>query len=392
MAPRLFIFQQDGSRRFAHWERGRLAGYGVSPTIGPHRPGAIYLGRIAKVDRPLGVAFVQFTDTEAGLLPLATSVKLVEGQSIPVQLLREARGDKLPKLTRSVTLTGRYLQLQPGRPGLSSYPQQPGKELANRLRTLLAQAVPERHGFVARPAAATAADDALRREASALIEQWGAIVADAAKGPGPRLLRAGPSPLDVFLRDLDPSNAASILCADRTTTAQIEQRTHGQPRAIDVRMVPTGEWSPSLPEIGEAVADALEPLIEMPGGGSLQFDLGQALTAIDVNAANAANRGGKAGNAEDRRFAINLAAAQEIAHQIRLRNLGGPIVIDFIGVRRPEHRRNVVAMLRQACLPDPQPCQILEMSPLGLVEMARQSIGPTLAEQLAIGPSLGRTG
>jgi len=392
MAPRLLIYRQDGALRCAEWERDRLTAYGTLLSRGAARAGAVYLARVARIDRALGAAFVQFTDTETGMVPLVGSLKLNEGRSIVAQLRREARGDKLAKLSRAVVLTGRHLELRPGRPGMTSYPQVAGKVLAQRLERLLVRDETPSHGFAARPAAADADDATLRAEAAALIRQWEAILRDAADGPAPRLLTSGLDALDLFLRDRAPSDGASILCIDRTTATQVEQRAAYAEARVEVDIKPAPAWLPSIAEIEEALLEALEPSIEIPGGGVLHFDKGQALTAIDVDAADAAARAGRAGSAEDRRFAINRAAAQEIARQLRLRNLGGPIVIDFIGLRRPEHRRGLVASLREACLADPQPCQILEMSALGLVEMIRQPFGPTLAEQRRGAASSARTG
>jgi Rne/Rng family ribonuclease len=392
MAPRLLIYRQDGALRCADWERDRLVAYGTLLSPGAARAGAVYLARVARIDRALGAAFVQFTDTETGMVPLVGSLKLTEGRSIVVQLRREAWGDKLAKLSRAVALTGRHLELRPGRPGMTSYPQVAGKGLAQRLERLLARDEAPSHGFAARPAAADADDATLRAEAAALVRQWEAILRDAADGPAPRLLTSGLDALDLFLRDRAPSDGASILCIDRTTATQVEQRAARAEARVEVDIKPAPDWLPSIVEIEEALLEALEPSAEIPGGGVLHFDKGQALTAIDVDAADAAARAGKAGSAEDRRFAINRAAAQEVARQLRLRNLGGPIVIDYIGLRRPEHRRGLVASLREACLADPQPCQILEMSALGLVEMIRQPFGPTLAEQRRGAASSARTG
>ncbi len=392
MASRLLIYRQDGALRCAEWEKDRLVAYGTLPSAGAARAGAVYLARVARIDRALGAAFVQFADAETGIVPLSGSPKLAEGRSIVVQLRREARGDKLPKLSQAVALAGRHLELRPGRPGMTSYPQVAGKALAQRLERLLARDEAPSHGFAARPAAAGADDATLRAEAAVLIRQWEAILRDAADGPAPRLLTSGLDALDLFLRDGVPSDGAAILCVDRTTAMQVEQRAGRAQVRVAVDIKPAHDWVPSIAEIEEALLEGLEPSVEIPGGGVLHFDKGQALTAIDVDAADAAARAGKAGSAEDRRFAINRAAAQEVARQLRLRNLGGPIVIDFIGLRRPEHRRGLVASLREACLADPQPCQILEMSSLGLVEMIRQSLGPTLAEQRCGAASSARMG
>lgn len=380
------MFAREGRRHIACWADGRLDAYRVIDPRRVDRTGAIYVGRVTRMDRPLGAAFVQFDGTETGMLPLQSGQRLSEGAGLVVQVLRDRYGEKSARLTRALTFTGRCLQLRVGRPGIETYPQMRPSPQLDAARKTIAQRLPSEHGLVMRPAAETAASPDLEAELDQLLTVARGIATAAADLRTVRALRPAVDPLGLLLRDAPDPRTTTVLCADRKTAELAAAQAEALHLAgMQIESRPVAQWSPSIDELEEALEDATGGEVPIPGGGSLLFEPGQTLTAIDVNAGDAVGRSGGAKDPERARLDLNRAAAAEIARQLRLRNLGGLIVVDFIGLRRHANRRDTVEALRHACLADPQPCQILEMSRFGLVEMMRQSGGPTLAEQLGSG-------
>ncbi len=161
-----------------------------------------------------------------------------------------------------------------------------------------------------------------------------------------------------------------------TDTRRLAETLAGATKA-SVSHRPQREWSPSLAELMAEAAEALEPRVTLPSGGWLLFEPCRALTVIDVNSGAA-----QGAEAERSRLKTDLEAARTIARQLRLRHVGGIVVIDFIDLERSEHRRQVVEALRAAVADDWEPCQVDAMSRLCLVEMTRRRGGPTLAEML----------
>lgn len=386
MAWQLFIFARKDGRHVACWEDGRLIAYRVTDPAHVDRTGAIHLGRVTRMDRPMGAAFVRFDGADIGMLPLPGGQRLAEGTNLLVQVLRDRQGDKSARLTRAILLAGRFFQLRTNRSGIEAFPQMSPSPQLEAVRKALAERLPPEHGLVLRPLAELAALSDLEAELDRLLGLSREASA-ATDGRPPRRVQAAADPLDLLLRDAPGPAATTIVCPDRRTAQLVATRIEEQRLAdIPVRILPINQWAPSTDELNEALEVALGAEVPLPGGGSLLFEPGQTLTAIDVNAGDAIGRSGSAKDPERARLDLNRAAALEIGHQLRLRNLGGLIVIDFIGLRRTGDRRDIVEALRRACLADPQPCQILEMSRFGLVEMMRQSGGPTLAEQLGSRP------
>lgn len=377
MSRKIFIFSRGSCRHVAFWNADRLVAYGVIDPSHPDRTGAVYFGRVKRVEPSLGAAFVEFIPGEDGLLPLSGANRPTEGSSLLVQLRRDRRGAKAARLGDAITLIERDLRLRVGRPGVETYPQMTRSPRMEEARGAVAGLLAPEHGALLRPSILEASASEIEAQIDRLLKEWRLLSAATMQGP-PQLVRPAEDALDQALRDFPD---ADVVCANRTTAqavaARATARGYGVPRTT---VLPESHWLPSASELSEAVADALAEHVELPAGGSLLFEPGQTLVAIDVNSGDGSARGG---TSPDRsRLALNRSAAAEIALQIRLRNLSGPIVIDFVTMRRRSDQGAVVDVLRSACCADTQPCEILPMSRFGLVEMVRQSGGSTLAEQL----------
>jgi Rne/Rng family ribonuclease len=377
MSRKIFIFSRGSRRHVAFWSADRLVAYGVVDPSHPDRTGAVFLGRVKRVEPSLGAAFVEFIPGEDGLLPLSGVHGLTEGSSLLVQLRRDRRGTKAARLGDAITLIERDLRLRVGRPGIETYPQMTRSSRMEAACRVVAGLLAPEHGALLRPSILEASASQIEAQVDRLLKEWRSLSASTLKGP-PQLVRAAEDAVDQALRDF-PN--VDIVCADRTTAQAIAARAaargYGVPRTS---VLSESHWLPSAVELSEALADARGEHVELSGGGSLLFEPGQTLVAIDVNSGDGSARGNT--SSDRARLALNRSAAEEIALQIRLRSLSGPIVIDFVTLRRRSDQGAVVDALRSACCADPQPCEILPMSRFGLVEMVRQSGGWTLAEQL----------
>lgn len=386
MSRKILIRSYEGRRHIATWSGDRLAAYDVIDTSRVDRTGGIYLARVRAVDTSLGAAFVEFASGEEGLLPLRSGGKIAEGSSLLVQLRRDKQGPKAARLADRITLTERDLHLRVDRPGVETYPQMkrtaPIEEACKTVEALL----PKGHGALLRPSIEEAAATRVESQVRHLLDAWATISKEGLIGEPPRLLRPADDALAQLLRDL-PEEGAEIVCADRTTAHLVAKRLEGSghvPPAIAV--LPESQWIPSVAELDETLEEILSQEVELRGGGSLLIEPGKTLVAIDVNSGDFSARGGNRARSDQVRLTLNKIAAAEIALQLRVRNLSGPIVIDFISMRRRSEQDEIVDALRAACCADPQPCEILPMSRFGLVEMVRQGKGPTLAERLRSAP------
>lgn len=317
--------------------------------------GQVWLGRVRAIDHDLDAAFVDYGLGEDGWLaardvPLASDQmrgtpigqRLHEGQGVIVQVRRDPQGGKGARLTGDVALTGSCLIYRPHRS--------------------------EGGQFELRPAAG-ATEDELRADAERLRELWQATLANAEAARPPARLHGPADPIQWVLAEHLGAGPERILVADPALLARA--------RAY------LADWRPALQERLELVPDAfaasgadeqlaaaLEPVVPLTGGGSLTIQPTAALTAIDVDG------GGR------RPLEVDLEAAVEIARQLRLRQLGGTIVVDFVDLGGKRDRARLFSAVRAALADDPLPVQAFPMSPLGLVEISRQRVGPSLAEQL----------
>ncbi|MGE0653723.1 MAG: ribonuclease E/G, partial [Alphaproteobacteria bacterium] len=237
-------------------------------------------------------------------------------------------------------------------------------------------------GFVIRHAAVAAAPEALAAEADRLRRAWHDIAERRAALKPPACLHRDDAAV-AMLRDAG-APVEEIVADMRGPADALRQRLDAALPELASRVVhrPARDWLPSPDEIEEQVADALEAEAPLPSGGSLVIEPGRTLTAIDVNSGAAAGDGGGRRAGERRLLEANIEAAAEIARQLRLRNIGGIVVVDFINLRDSPARGRVVEALKAALAADPAPCWVGDMSRLGLVEMTRRRRGHSLAEML----------
>ena len=336
--------------------------------------GSVHLGRVTRVEKGIGAAFVEFGDREPGFLGKAKTV--TEGQAVIVQVIRAAGGGKGAVLTLNPVLPGRYLSLDATRPGIH-WPRGKWEGDRTALATLLEEIAPEGSGLSPRPLAAAAEPGALKAEADRLAARWKEITEKAGDSKTPSELLGAPSLTDRILREArgpvvmdDPKGFSAVKAA-------ADREMPDLAGALELYKGAT----PLFEETGveEQLDEALGPRVDMPGGAGLVIEETEALTAIDVN------MGGSGGRmqSENAIRKANEAAAREAARQVRLRNIGGLIVVDFISMKNKAHRKQLVELLRREMRGDPVRNDVLGMTPAGLVEITRQRIGRPLAALFA---------
>lgn len=325
----------------------------------PESLGAIHAGRILRSQHGLG----RFIDIGDGVVGLAPGRSPPEGTMAIVQVTRAPHDDKGPALTLAPKLAGRLVVLCPTRPGIATSKGIVDPAVRRRLQGFAKRLAGDGEGLIMREAAALAGDTAVERELGALRERWRQITAAAGRAPG-RLWRER-DPLLPFLRD--GLAAGGVLSADRTLMRRAERLGFAD---VEIRM----STEPGYEAYGlrDVIARALEPEIALPGGGRMTVEATRAATVIDVDGG-----GGRS------QRAANLEAAERLGRELRLRGIGGLILIDFIDSDRPEERREVGRRLEQGFAGDRSDRRILAMSPLGVIEMTRRRLGPPLADQWA---------
>ena len=389
---RLFVAERGPERHVALWRQGRLSGYRIDAAALRDRSGALFLGQVVRVDSGMGSAFVAFDpsssgEAETGLLPLRRGEKRVEGERLLVQVVQDRRGEKSARLTAAAILEGRYVDLLAKESGIHMTGAALVPETARGLRTALRGLIADGAiGLRLTPRASGASAESIVQEAAGLIARWRRSMAAFAEATSPVCLQPSADAVLSLLREIPRSEAVIIVADNRTLARRIESElaaaSVGDMPTIEV--MPQREWVPAPSALDEAVREALDPRVPLPGGGWLLFEPGETLTAVDVNSGTASSRRAGATRA-DLRLKLNLQAAETIARQLRLRAIGGLVVIDFVDMESGAERDRVVKALRDAFADDPARIRVLPMSDLGLVQMTRQRRGVPLAE-LFFGP------
>ncbi len=308
---------------------------------------------------------------------------LKTGQSIVCQVTKNPIGTKGARLTQEVSLPGRFVVLIPGSDtyGIS-------KRLADderkRLRRILDEVRPPGHGLIVRTAADGATADELRRDVARLTQQWERIESMSRSSRAPALLYREPDMAVRVIREEFNRNYRGVVIDDRTLYEEVRDYVASvNPELVD-RVEWAGDSDDPLPvferyHVHEQIHKALDRKVWLPSGGSLIIERTEALTVIDVNTGK--NVG--VSNLEETVFRNNLEAAEEIARQLRLRDIGGIIVIDFIDMEIAANRAEVIKTFRAALARDKTRTQVFDISELGLVEMTRKRISEGLIESFS---------
>ncbi len=308
---------------------------------------------------------------------------LKAGQVILCQVTKNPIGAKGARLTQEVSLPGRFAVLVPNS-GAFGISKRLGDTERRRLRRIIDEVKPAGHGMIVRTAAEGVSADELQRDVTTLLEQWNAIEAEAKKADKPGLLYREPELSVRILREELNSEYRGVVIDDRALFEQVRDYVIAvSPELADrVEFYDAEAEGLSIFEryhVHEQLHKALDRKVWLPSGGSLIIERTEALTVIDVNTGKNVGKT----NLEETVFRNNLEAAEEVARQLRLRDIGGIIVIDFIDMEVRENRDKVAAALRNALARDKTRTQVFDISELGLVEMTRKRVSEGLLETLS---------
>ncbi|MEW8959348.1 MAG: Rne/Rng family ribonuclease, partial [Moorella sp. (in: firmicutes)] len=392
------LIQEDAEETaVAVLEDGRLMEIYMERDARARLVGNIYKGRVANVLPGMQAAFVDigleknaflFIDDTYGLKALGEEgvgsrrrigdvVKV--GQEVLVQVVKEPRGTKGARVTTQITLPGRYLVLMPtvNYTGISR--RIGGNGERERLKELLRAVKPHRMGLIARTAAAGASLEELKEDLRSLCLTWKAIRELALKSRAPRLLHRDAELSVRILRDVYTEDVDRLLVNSRTAYTRIlDQLAVLAPELRRRVVLKEGVDLFALYGVQSQVEQALKRKVWLKCGGFLILDLMEALTSIDVNTGKYVGRH----NLAETVLKTNLEAAVEVARQLRLRNIGGIIVIDFIDMENPAHQEQVIKVLQNELARDKTKTHILGFTRLGLLEMTRKKDQAELGSML----------
>lgn len=357
----------------------------------------IYKGRITRVEPSLEAAFVDYGAERHGFLPLKEisreyfpqgysfdgrpNIKEVvrEGQEVIIQIDKEERGQKGAALTTFISLAGSYLVLMPNNPRAGGISRRIEGDERQELKDSLGQLeMPDGMGLIVRTAGVGKSYEELDYDLKALLKHWSAITNEAQNRPAPFLIHQESNVVFRAIRDYLRRDVGEILI-DNTRIFEEAKLYIQQFRPDFAHRVKMYQGEVPLFmhfQIETQIETAFRREVRLPSGGSIVIDSTEALTAIDINSSKAT----KGGDIEETAFNTNLEAADEIARQLRLRDLGGLIVIDFIDMTPVRHQREVENRLKEAVKQDRARVQIGRISRFGLLEMSRQRLRPSLGE------------
>ncbi len=356
----------------------------------------IYKGRITRLEPSLEAAFVEYGGERHGFLPMkeisrdyfqagvdpnkATIRELLrEGQEVVVQIDKDERGTKGAALTTFISLAGRYMVLMPNSPTAGGVSRRiEGDDRAALKEAMDHLAIPDDMGVIIRTAGVGRDAEELQWDLDYLLSVWKAIAEAALTKPAPFLIYQESRLIIRALRDYMRADVGEILV---DTPEMYEEAHEFVQQVMPHNLRKLKHYTDDTPlfnrfQIESQIEGAYERNVRLPSGGALVIDQTEALTAIDVNSARAT----KGGDIEETAFNTNLEAAEEVARQMRLRDLGGLVVIDFIDMSSSKHQRDVENKLQNALKFDRARVQLGRISKFGLMEMSRQRLRPSLGE------------
>ncbi|MDA1362457.1 Rne/Rng family ribonuclease [Glycomyces luteolus] len=384
---------RNGRSQAAVLEDGILAEHYVSKSGTQGLVGNVYLGKVQNVLPSMEAAFVdigrgrnavlyagEVNWDATGLAGKARSIEqaLRPGDAVLVQVTKDPVGHKGARLTSHIALSGRHLVYVPGGNASGISRKLPDRE-RTRLRAALKKLVPEGAGVIVRTAAEGAGPEELARDISRLQMEWEEIQAKSKKGNAPSVLHSEPDVLIRVVRDVFNEDFKELLVEGDEAYDEI----HKYLESVSPELLPRLKRHTGTKDVfaemrvDEQLLKALDRKVYLPSGGSLVIDRTEAMTVIDVNTGRFTGEGG---NLEETVTRNNLEAAEEIVRQLRLRDIGGIIVIDFIDMVLESNRDLVLRRLTECLGRDRTKHQVTEVTSLGLVQMTRKRVGQGLIE------------
>ena len=390
---KMIVRSKDGKIQIGVLEDSVLVEHYVAKASEASLIGNVYLGKVQNVLPSMEAAFVDIGRgrnavlysgevdwelAETGNQPRRIELALKSGDTVLVQVTKDPVGQKGARLTSQVSLPGRYLVYVPNGSMNGISRKLPDSERA-RLKKILKEILPEDAGVIVRTAAEGATEEQLTLDVQRLQQQWEDISKKVEKGNGPVLLHSEPDLLVKIVRDVFNEDFQKMVIAGDDAREVIEEYLQSVAPDLLERVEKYEGTKDVFDEyrVGEQIAKALERKVYLPSGGSLVIDRTEAMTVVDVNTGKFVGSGG---NLEETVTKNNLEAAEEIVRQLRLRDIGGIIVVDFIDMVLESNRDLVLRRLMECLSRDRTKHQVAEVTSLGLVQMTRKKLGIGLLE------------
>lgn len=380
MTTKIIIGANQDETRMGLMENGRLMEYLVERTAEQHLVGSIFKGRVCNVVRGIQAAFVDIGLEQNAFLYLGETMNVTEGQSVIVQISKDARGTKGPTATREITLPGRYAVLLPCADYVGISRKITDKSERERLSKIYNGTRPQGMGVVVRTAAVGVSSELLEQDIVELTAAWKVLQARERVTKAPCLLRRELDLAIRIVRDYLRPDLTEIVIDNLAIYKRVEELLKQLSLAKNVKLT----LYQGLEDIfvynkqQEAVAEISDKQVALPSGGYLVIDYTEAMTVIDVNSGKFSGRE----SLEETIMQINREAAREIARQLRLRDIGGIIVVDFIDMHTDEHKKEILNVLHEAMAGDKMHPKVQDITVLNLVEITRKKSRQNLSSVL----------
>jgi ribonuclease G len=409
MAAEILINAGAGEIRIAHLCHGRLQEFRVERIIGDEdgtrhchsHIGDIVLGRVQRVLAGMQAAFVDIGLERAGFLGLREARMLArapseettisdcvrEGDAVLVQIIKDPIGDKGARLSAGITLPGRLLVMTPDQEGVALSRRIEDETQRKAFFALGEQLLSDSDcdlvkgaGFIFRTAAKDACLEDLRQDAQALAGTWRGIQERRGAAKPPMTLYRDLGPIERAMRDVVRGDVGRVLIDDAAAAEAARNYCRKAMPGAEASIELTGRDLFDRYGLEDEIAALFEPKIDLPSGGWITIETTEALTAVDVNSGRFIQSGGL----EETSLAVNLEAAAEIGRQLRLRGIGGLIVVDFIHLGQGNHAERVLDALRLSLSFDRAPVQVSPMTEFGIVAITRKRLREPLARQASL--------
>jgi ribonuclease E len=394
---RVMVIRSEGDRtQIGILEDNVLVEHYVDRSSHQSYVGNVYLGKVQNVLPSMEAAFVDIGKGRNAVLyagevnwdlaglegqPRRIESALKSGQSVLVQVTKDPLGHKGARLTSQISLPGRYLVYVPDGSMTGISRKLPDKE-RTRLKQILKKVMPENAGVIVRTAAEGAAEEELARDVSRLSAQWENIKRQSKTANAPAMLYGEPDLTIRVVRDIFNEDFSKLVVQGEDAWDMVKEYVgYVAPHLADrLELWTDADDVFAGYRVDEQIAKAMERKVWLPSGGSLVIDRTEAMTVVDVNTGKFTGQGG---NLEETVTRNNLEAAEEIVHQLRLRDIGGIIVIDFIDMVLESNRELVLRRMLECLSRDRTKHQVAEVTSLGLVQMTRKRVGGGLLESFS---------
>ncbi len=370
MPQQIIISSAPEEVRMGLLDNGILQEFLVERAMSAHLVGSIFLGRVSNVVKGIQAAFIDIGLAQNAFLYLGDSKDLTEGASVMIQITKDPRGTKGPTASREITFPGHYVVLFPFADYIGISRKITDETERNRLHAVAEAYKPEGMGIVLRTEAEGMEPEILKEDIEGLVAEWNIVAARAKLAKAPSFLHRELDLSVRMVRDYFTKDVKEIVTDNPVAFQRI--------RELLARMKRTGETRLELWEgsedvfsafgLGDTLASMSDRRVELSGGGYLVIDHTEAMTVIDVNSGSYSGKS----SLEDTIMEINRNAAREISHQLRLRDIGGIIVVDFIDMHSEENRQEVLSVLESSFAGDKMRPRVQDITVLNLVEITRK--------------------